>query len=139
MNPKGMWKAALLSALAVVTFAAGALAEQMMLTREGWLCASPEAYEQAVAEQQQRNAGEWEALKKEQLEKKACIYVGREEIQGIIAPYVSVLETRGDKMSVSFFVKFDERLELLHHRLNWMKYTGWTDASNLVTVASIAR
>jgi hypothetical protein len=139
MNTMGMWKAALLAVLALAAFAAAAPAEQMMFMREGWLCASPEAYEQAVAEQKQRNAREWETLKKEQLDKKACIYVGREEIQGIIAPYVSVLETRGDKMNVSFFVKYDERLELLHHRLNWLKYTGWTDVTNLVTVASIAR
>ena len=139
MNPNGALKALVLSVLAVLACTAVASAEQMMFVHEGWLCASPEAYEQAVAEQKQRNVQEWDQLKKEQADKRACLYVGPTEIDGIIAPYVSVIETRGDKMNIQFFVKYDERIELLHHKMNWVRFVGWTDVSNLKTVASMAR
>jgi hypothetical protein len=120
-----------LLALSIIASAVHA-GEYLETLKEGcWLCETPEAYDNAVAEEQKQN-GDLEALKARLLEQKACIYVDRGFVSRIMVPYAQVLERQDDKVKVTFTVQYRKRLEDLHRQISRVTFVGWTNAKNLL-------
>jgi hypothetical protein len=114
-------------------------AERITLKHGSWLCISPEAYEQAVAKAQQRRGEALEALKQQLLDDKLCMYTDAALLEDIMAPWVQVIDRRGDQVKVTFMVEFYQRVEYLHRRMSRVHYTGWTAANNLTELAFLSR
>ena len=114
-------------------------AERTTLKNGSWLCVSPEAYNQAAAAAQHLRGQKLDALKKQLLDNKRCMYADDELLEDIMAPWVQVLERQGGKVKVSFMVEFYKRVEYLHRRFSRVNYTGWTAADNLTELAFIGR
>lgn len=95
-----------------------------------WVCSSPEAYDQAVAEERRQN-GNAEDLRRQLLEQKLCMWVDDEMVEKMMIPYARILERQGDKVRVEFTVELRKRLAVLHRQISRITYAGWTDAANL--------
>jgi hypothetical protein len=96
-----------------------------------WLCETPEAYENAVAEERKAN-GELDALKARLLDEKACIYVDRAFVNRMMVPFAKVVERQDDMVKVTFTVQYRKRLEALHRQISRVTFVGWTHAQNLL-------
>ena len=104
------------------------------LLEEGtWICATPEDYDRAIAEQAKTNGyPELMALKERLLEAKSCMFVDDEDIEDMMAPFVTVVDRQGDKVKVEFWVEFYKKHAELHrvveqrqvHRLDRRGATG---------------
>ena len=125
--------------LALALLGGAQAAERTTLKNGSWLCVSPEAYDQAVAAARNLRGQKLEALQKQLLDNKRCMYADDELIEDIMAPWVQILERQGDKVKVSFMVEFYKRVEYLHRRFSRVNYTGWTTADNLTELAFIGR
>ncbi|ETX06918.1 MAG: hypothetical protein ETSY2_14255 [Candidatus Entotheonella gemina] len=134
-----MKMAYLIMVLGVVLLGFTPAVERTTLKNGSWLCVSPEAYDQAVAEAKHQRGKEREALKEKLLEDKLCMYADDELLEDIMAPWVQVIERQGDKVKVSFMVEFYKRVEYLHRRFSRVNYTGWTSADNLTELAFLSR
>jgi len=119
-----------LLALSIVASAVHAGEYLETLKEDCWLCQTPEAYDNAVAEEQKQN-GDLEPLKARLLEQKACIYVDRAFVSQIMVPYAQVLERQDDKVKVTFMVQYRKRVEDLHRQISRVQFTGWTSGKNL--------
>jgi hypothetical protein len=124
---------AVYGAMLLVCLAVGvACAEGPQMLKEGsWLCSSPEAYDQAVAAEHDRQGKDLAALKEQLLEQKLCMYVDSKYVEDMMAPFVTVLEQQGNKVQVSFTVESTKRIHALHRQINRVTYAGWTDVANL--------
>lgn len=125
--------------LLIAMLAVAHAVDRTMLKNGSWLCTTPEAYDQAITEEQKRSGEAREALKKELLEQQLCMYADDELLEDIMAPWVQVIERQGDKVKVSFMVEFYKRVEYLHRRFSRVNYTGWTGADNLTELAFLSR
>ena len=96
-----------------------------------FVCVSPEAYDEAMVRVREVDGRDIEPLKKELLEKKQCMFVDPEMVDGIMAPYALVLKRDGSKVQVQFVVTFRKRIELLHRLTNRYVLVGWTEEANL--------
>jgi hypothetical protein len=136
---------ATLLALAVTALAMPALAADdgnlsnlkdfNQFTHSAWLCSSPEAYDAALAAEKALNGAPIDKLKGDLLDKKMCMHVGSGQIEGIMAPWVKVLENDGDKVKVSFTINDEERIELLHRKISRVTYAGWTGKLDIESYA----
>ena len=54
------------------------------------------------------------ALKDRLLEAKSCMFVDDEDIEDMMAPFVTVVDRQGDKIKVEFWVEFYQKLAELH-------------------------
>jgi hypothetical protein len=106
--------------------------EYLQTLKDGtWICVSPDAYDQAV--QQQNAPGmDLESLKKDLLDRKQCMYLDAEWVENMMAPFARVLERQGTKVRVEFTIEFRKRIEFLHRQINRITFAGWTDSANLV-------
>lgn len=122
---------ALLVAVAATTAAEAAElpSEPQIFNRASWICRTPKDYERAV--QAAKTAPDVEELGEELLERRLCLYLEYDDIEDIFAPFVQVHEQDGDLVRVSFTVEFYRRVGGLGGRFSTMKFTGWTDPSNL--------
>ena len=95
-----------------------------------WVCKTAEDYDNAVAAQK---AGAQSVFKlaKELFDQQLCIYMDDDNLEDMMAPYVTILETQGDKTKVSFFIEFYQRIEMLHRKISHVKFIGWTDTKNV--------
>lgn len=96
-----------------------------------WLCTTPENYDLAVERAASAPRDAFNQLKAELLEAKQCMLVEEDDVEDIMAPFVTVLEQRGDKVLIHYMVEFEKRIELLHRQVTQVMYTGWTDRGNL--------
>jgi hypothetical protein len=97
-----------------------------------WVCATPEAYDDAIkAHKALTREQSLEELEKDLFAKQLCIFIDDDEIGGLTSPYLTILETRDAMTRVSFVIKFEKRLALLNRQLDWYKFNGWTEMSNL--------
>jgi hypothetical protein len=97
-----------------------------------WICATPEDYDRAIAEQEKTNGyPELMALKDRLLEAKSCMFVDDEDIEDMMAPFVTVVDRQGDKIKVEFWVEFYKRHAELHRSWSNVKFTGWTAEERL--------
>jgi len=125
----GIWLAL---ALAVLSAGSAGAAEYLQTLKDGtWICVSPDAYDQAV-QQQTTQSQDLEALQKELLDKKQCMYLDAEWVGNMMAPFARVTERQGTKVRVEFTIEFRKRIEFLHRQINRVTYAGWTDSANLV-------
>jgi hypothetical protein len=115
------------------TLAATAAEEPPYLLHEGtWVCVTPEAYDQALAEQAKTNGyKDLMALKERLLAAKSCMFVDDEDIEDMMAPFVEVVEQKGDKIKVTFTVEFYKRTSTIGAAFNRVKFTGWTAEDRL--------
>jgi hypothetical protein len=121
-----------LAALVLLIQAAPASAGVQWYFKHGaWVCATPEAYASALDSQRHLNGKPFDELRKELFEKGQCVYIEDEEIGDVMAPYITLLESREHMAHVSFVIRYEKRLAFLHRQLNWYKFTGWTEADNL--------
>jgi hypothetical protein len=130
MNPSKVVLAALLCG--ALAFSSAQAGETLTTLKENiFVCVSPQAYDEAMVRVQGVNGQEFEDLKKELGEKKQCMFVDAEIVEGIMAPFAVVLERNGSKVHVQFIVTFRERRALLHRMINRYVLVGWTHESNL--------
>ena len=103
------------------------------LLEEGtWICATPQDYDQAIAEQQKINGyPELKALKERLLQAKSCMMIEDEDIEDMLPPFVTVVDRQGDKIKVEFWIEFYKRLAELHRAWSHVKFTGWTAEERL--------
>jgi hypothetical protein len=136
-NPMGARRLApwlLALPLAVAPTLAGAAAEgpPYLLHENTWVCATPDAYNQALAEQAKTNGyKDLMALKERLLAEKSCMLVDDEAIEDMMAPYVEVIERQGDKIKVTFTVEFYKRVSSIQARFRRVKFAGWTAEDRL--------
>lgn len=103
-----------------------------LLHENTWLCSSPEAYDEALAEQAKTNGyQELMALKDRLIDSEKCMLVDDEHIEDMMAPFVEVLEEQGDKIKVTFTVEFYKRVNVIHAGFRRVKFAGWTAADRL--------
>lgn len=96
-----------------------------------FVCVSPEVYDEAMVRVRSVNGSELEDLRKDLGEKKQCMFVDAEIVEGIMAPFAVVLQRNGTKVQVQFVVTFRKRIALLHRMIDRYVLVGWTDESNL--------
>jgi hypothetical protein len=113
--------------------AAGAADGPPYLLHEGtWVCVTPEAYDQALAEQAGTNGyKELMALKERLLAAKSCMFVDDEDIEDMMAPFVEIVDQTGDKIKVTFTIEFYKRTSTIGARFNRVKFSGWTAENRL--------
>lgn len=134
MKAKSIVKAAGIALACLFAFAAAAAADtvQWYLKNPSWVCATPEAYDDAIKAQRTLAEGQTlEDLEKDLFDRQLCTFIDSEEIEGLVAPFLTLLESKGSKSHVSFVIKFENRIALLNRELNWYKFNGWTENSNL--------
>ena len=111
-------------------------AEPQMLAEGSWVCATPEAVDEALASQ--RQGQDPQALEVELRDR--CIRMTSERLADVMAPFVTVVEQNGDKARVSFVTEVYDRgatgaqggIPQPRGGVNRMiKYMGWTAAANL--------
>lgn len=102
----------------------GALAGPHVLSSGALLCKSPEIYQEAADT-------ETGATRAEMLDANKCMSVSEDAMEEMLAPFVEVVEQRGDFVLVQYSVEYEEKLELLHRKVAHVRYSGWTDAANL--------
>jgi hypothetical protein len=111
-------------------------AEPQTLAEGSWVCATPEAHDEAIASE--REGQDSQALEAEL--RARCIRMTSERLADVMAPFVAVVDQVGDKARVSFAMEVYERgakgaeagIPQPRGGLNrQIKYTGWTDAANL--------
>lgn len=88
------------------------------------LCKSPDVY-QAAAKADDASA------RAHALEANECMTVSEDDIEEMLAPFVTVVEQRGDMVLVQYAVEYEDKIELLHRKVAHVRYTGWTAQSNL--------
>jgi hypothetical protein len=122
--------------LVVAAGAAAHGAEPQMLAEGSWVCATPEAVDEAIAAQ--RQGQDPQALEVELRDR--CIRMTSQRLADVMAPFVTVVEQNGDKARVSFITEVYERgttgaqegVPQPRGGINRMiKYIGWTAAANL--------
>jgi hypothetical protein len=120
--------------LVVATTLAGTAAEgPPYLLHEGtWVCVTPEAYDQALAEQAKTNGyKDLMALKERLLAAKSCMFVDDEDIEDMMAPFVQVGERQGDKIKVTFTIEFYKPTSSIGAKFNRVRFSGWTAEDRL--------
>ena len=129
-----MRPAVILLGLALGAAAHGA--EPQTLAEGAWVCATPEAHDEAIASE--REGQDPQALEAALLAR--CIRMTSERLADVMAPFVTVVEQIGDKARASFVMEVYERgatgaeagIPQPRGGLNrQIQYTGWTDAANL--------
>jgi hypothetical protein len=128
----------LVLALALLAVAVGAAQARATkgppyLLEEGtWICATPEDYDRAIAEQAKINGfPELKALKERLLAAKSCMYVDDDDIEDMMAPFVTVVDRQGDKVKVEFWIEFYKKIAELNRAWSNVKFTGWTAEDRL--------
>jgi hypothetical protein len=131
-----MRRALLMTLLGGAFGAAAHGAEPQMLAEGSWVCATPEAVDEAIAAQQQGQ--DPQALEVELRDR--CIRMTSQRLADVMAPFVTMVEQNGDKARVSFVTEVYERgatgaqegVPQPRGGINRMiKYIGWTAAANL--------
>lgn len=103
------------------------------LLREGtWVCSTPEAYDQAIADQATTHGREeLMTLKDRLLEEKVCMFVDDDHIEDMMAPFVEVVERQGTKIKVTFTVEFYKKVSENEAGFNRVTFAGWTAEDRL--------
>ncbi len=120
-------------ATVVLSLAVGSAyaAELQTFSNGTWLCDSPKSYDLAIERARGQQGEDLRGLQKELREKKLCMYIDDDDVEDIMAPFVTVTETQGDKVKVSFTVEYFKKIKYLHRKITQVTYAGWTDAGNL--------
>ena len=127
-----VWLLALPLAVTTTLAATAADGPPYLLHDGTWVCASPEAYDQALAEQTKTNGyKELMALEERLLAEKACMLVDDDDIEDMMAPFVEVVERQGAKIKVTFTVEFYKRVNSVQARFRRVKFSGWTAEDRL--------
>ncbi len=95
-----------------------------ILTSGTLLCSTPEIYQEMAS-------AEDSGVRVEMLEANKCMSVTEDALEEMLAPFVVVLQQRGDIVLVQYSVEYEEKLELLHRKVEHVRFTGWTDEANL--------
>ena len=104
--------------------------QPMMLWDGSWICSTPEAYEQAIDVERDTDMS-FSELKKDLLDRKLCMYIDGGDVDGMMAPYVIVVDEQASKIKVEFTIEFYKKFKFLHRRITRVTYTGWTEKDRL--------
>jgi len=88
------------------------------------ICATPEIYQEMTDAQDA-------SVRAEMLDSNKCMSVTEDAVEEMLAPFVVVVEQRGDLVRVQYSVEYEDKIELLHRKVAHVKFTGWTDEANL--------
>jgi hypothetical protein len=126
------WFLTLPLAVAAVSTAVAVEGPPYLLHEGTWVCSTPEAYDQALAEQAKTNGyKQLMALKDQLLAEKRCMYVDDEDIEDMMAPFVEIVDRMGDKIKVTFTIEFYKRISDISAAFNRVQFTGWTAEDRL--------
>ncbi|MGI9503207.1 MAG: hypothetical protein ACR2RE_09155 [Geminicoccaceae bacterium] len=107
-----------------------------ILAENSWVCVTPDAYDQAIAEADKTN--DIRALRKQFLENKLCMTIDDEDIEDMMAPFVQVTDRKDEKIKVRFEVEFYKRIAYLHRNFARITFAGWTHEDRLKPRSSLA-
>ena len=97
-----------------------------------WICKSPEAYDQALAEQAKTNGRkELMALRTRLRDDALCMYVDDDDLEDMMAPFVEVTEQQGDKVKVTFTIEFYKKKDENAASFRRVTFAGWTAEDRL--------
>ena len=128
-NSRGLLAAALMGVAFLAPAKAGVILQT--LKENIFVCISPEAYDDAMARVDELDGRNLEPLKKELGDAQQCMFIDRQLVKKIMAPFAVVMQRDGTKVQIQIIVTFRERIELLHRLMNRYVLVGWTDESNL--------
>lgn len=114
-----------------VISAVGYAATPMYFKHGCWLCTSVEYYQEAKSEILNLKGRTFEEVRNQLFETGKCIYIEDGQVTDVVAPYIEVVEKVGSMWKISFIMKTEERITIIHRNLNWYRFEGWTDAANL--------
>jgi hypothetical protein len=121
------WVLAVPLAVGAASAATAAEGPPYLLRENTWVCVTPEAYDQALAEQAKTNGyKELMTLKDRLLAEKSCMLVDDDDIEDMMAPFVEVIDRQGDKIKVTFTIEFYKRFSDISAAFNRVKFSGWT-------------
>jgi hypothetical protein len=126
------WFLALPLTVAITLVGTAAEGPPYLLHENTWVCVTPEAYDQALAEQAKTDGYKaLMALKERLLAEKSCMLVDDDDIEDMMAPFVEVIERQGDKIKVTFTIEFYKKTTEIHASFNRVKFAGWTGENRL--------
>jgi hypothetical protein len=126
------WLAILPLAVTTASAAITAQGPPYLLHVGTWVCSTPDAYDNALAEQARtKGYKELMALKERLLSEKSCMFVDDDDIEDMMAPFVQVVEQQGDKVKVVFTIEFYKKVDEIHAGFNRVRFTGWTAEDRL--------
>lgn len=126
------WLAVLPLAVTTASAAITAQGPPYLLHVGTWVCTTPEAYDQALAEQAKADGyKDLMALKERLLAEKSCMFVDDDDIEDMMAPFVEVIEHQGDKIKVTFTIEFYKKVSEIQAGFNRVKFSGWTAEDRL--------
>lgn len=108
-----------------------------ILAENSWVCVTPEAYDQAIAEADKTD--DIRGLRKKFLEDKLCMTIDDEDIEDMMAPFVQVTERQEEKIKVRFEVEFYKRISYLHRNFARVTFAGWTHENRLMPRSSLGK
>lgn len=106
-----------------------------ILAENSWVCVTPEAYDQAIAEADKTD--DLRGLRKKMLEDRLCMTVDDEDIEDMLAPFVLVTERQDEKIKVRFEVEYYKRIAYLHRNFARVTFAGWTHEDRLKPRSSL--
>ena len=127
----GIWAVAALLAVAVTGPAAAQQLDPQVLWDGTWVCSSPEAYTTGLRMVEDRQGKSFGELKAELLKQKLCMYVDGDDVEDMMAPFVTIHDRHGDIVKVSFTIEFYKKIEFLHRNITRVTFNGWTKESSL--------
>lgn len=124
-----MRSVALLPVVAVMMAPIGAAADPAadapnMLYNGSLLCHSAEVYQTAAD-------AETDTVRSDLVAANECMRVTEDDLEEMLAPFVVVIEQRGELVRVQYSVEYEDKIELLHRKVAHVRYTGWTAEANL--------
>ena len=126
----------LVAALVILTAPATSGAEEdaapQTLRNGTMLCVSAETFREAAETIGAAEAAQRGAVRAAYYDAQKCMTVDEEAIEEMLAPFVKVMERRGDVVRIGFSVEVEDRIELLHRKVAHLRYVGWTGQANLI-------
>jgi hypothetical protein len=133
------WCVALPLAVASASATTAAEGPPYLLHDGTWVCSTPAAYDQAIAEQAKTNGyEELMALKERLLSEKLCMFVDDDDIEDMMAPFVEVIERQGEKIKVTFTIEFYKKVSEIQAGFNRVTFAGWTAENRLADYRPVA-
>jgi len=122
------WACPLLALTVALATPPSLAADAMTFKLGSWVCQTPEAFDDVT---KAANAGSQSLQKLQTTYKSNCVFMDDDNIEDMLPPFVTVLDTKNDKTKVSFFVEFYRKLAMLEAKIKHVRFVGWTSQSNV--------
>ncbi|MFK7965320.1 MAG: hypothetical protein AB8C46_15260 [Burkholderiaceae bacterium] len=123
-----IWIYPAMAAAFALTSPAALAADAMTFKLGSWVCQTPEDYEKVT---QAATTGGQSNRELQTNFKSQCVFMDDDNIEDMLPPFVTVLDTENGKAKVSFFVEFYKKLAVLEANIKHVRFVGWTSKVNV--------